>query len=159
MSDLRTLSLEDTPKVRDLDPIGRLSGLRAFQYSGGIWNKNVANSLAPIGRLAHLEELRLNNLKVLDGGLRPLAACSALRRLDVSNQFETADYAYLSVALPAVECDMFAPYVPLGGELGDNDMMVVGSGKPFLHSRRDAERLRRYEEAFRALQGRFATRD
>ena len=48
---LVTLTLIDTPKVRDVSPIGRLAALRALEYSGGMWNKNTADSLEPLGRL------------------------------------------------------------------------------------------------------------
>ena len=126
-----------------------------------MWNKNTADSLEPIGGLSVLEELRLTNVRVLDGGLRPVARCSALRSLVVSNQFPTADYAYLSVALPETSCDMFAPYVEPSLALGESIVMVVGSGKPFLHAVDDAARLERYATAFRDLQragGRSAPR-
>lgn len=156
LSELRTLSIVNTPKVRDLGPIARLIRLRALEYSGGIWSKNVANSLEPIGELLGLEELRLTNLRVLDGGLRPLARAHALRRLDVSNQFPTADYAYLSIALPETDCELFAPYVRWDRPIDGKNVMVVGSGKPFLNSTRDAARLRRYVDDFRRLQQRFA---
>ncbi len=35
-------------------------------------------------------------------------------------------------------------------------VMVVGSGKPFLNSRKDGARLKRYVDDFRQLQQRFA---
>jgi hypothetical protein len=153
---LKTLAIVDTPKVRDLSPIAGLSQLIALDYSGGIWNKNVANDLEPIGRLAVLEELRLTNLQVLHGGLRPLAHCRALRRLELSNQFPTADYAYLSVAMPDAECDHFAPYIRFEAPIGGKDVMVVGSRKPFLNSRTDAVRLQRYVDDYHRQQERFA---
>jgi hypothetical protein len=156
LSDLEVLSIINTPKMQDLGPIATLTRLHALEYSGGIWSKNVANSLESLGELPELEGLRLTNLRVLDGGLGPLARCRALRRLDVSNQFATADYAYLSVALAQTQCDMFAPYVLLDSPIGDKDVMVVGSGKPFLHSKKDADRLQRYVDEFRRQQERFA---
>lgn len=152
LSGLEILSIVDAPKARDLTPIARLARLCALDFSGGIWTKNTVNSREPIGQLGALEELRLTNLRVLDGGLRPLSGCRALRRLDVSNQFETADYAYLSVALPDTECDHFAPYVPLQGPIGGKDVMVVGSRKPFLVASKDAARIQRYVDEFRKLQ-------
>jgi hypothetical protein len=156
LRDLDTLILEDTPKVTDLGPVADLGGLRAFEYSGGIWNKNTAQTLEPIGSLTRLEEIRLTNLRVREGGLRPLARCKALQHLTLSNQFPTADYAYLSVALPEAECDMFAPHIRLSQAIDAGDIMVVGSRKPFLDSVEDAARLQRYEEAFRRLQEGFA---
>lgn len=149
---LEILSLVDIPKARDLTPIARLTRLRAFEFSGGIWTKNTALSLAPLAQVDTLEELRLTNLRVLDGGLRPLAGCRSLRRLDVSNQFQTADYAYLSVALPSTACDHFAPYVSLASPIGAKDVMVVGARKPFLHATTEARRLATYVDAFRRLQ-------
>ena len=156
LPELTTLAIVDTRKVRDLGAITGLTRLRALEYSGGMWSKNVANSLLPLGALTALEELRLTNLRVLDGGLRPLAGCRRLRRLDLSNQFATADYAYLSVMLPEAECDKFAPYIRFDAPLDGKDVMVVGSGKPFLNSRKDGARLKRYVEDFRQLQQSFA---
>ena len=151
---LTRLSISDTPKVRDLDPIGSLTNLVALNFSGGIWNKATAATLEPIARLAALEELCLTNIKILEGGLRPLALSRRLRRIELSNQFETADYAYLSVALPDAVCTHFAPYVPVGiGGLGD--AMVVGRRKPFLDSTRHADRLARYVADFERLQAEF----
>jgi hypothetical protein len=149
---LERLSLSDTPKATDLSPIARLDRLRALDFSGGIWTKNTAETLDPIGRLTALEELRLTNIRVLKGGLRPLASCRGLLRLDLSNQFDTADYARLSVALPATASDHFAPFIPLGQTVGGKDVMVVGSRKPFLDSTRDAARLKRYVDDFRRFQ-------
>jgi len=152
---LTRLSISDTPKVRDLEPIGALRHLVALNYSGGIWNRATAETLEPLARLEALEELVLTNIKVLEGGLRPLAGCPGLRALDLSTQFETAEYAYLSVALPDVVCRHFAPYVPL--EVGGMraDVMVVGRRKPFLDSKRDSDRLARYVAEFERLQAGF----
>lgn len=151
---LTRLSLSDVPKVLDLDPIGSLTGLVALNYSGGVWNKATAATLAPLSRLQALEELCITNVRILDGGLRPLAACRRLRRLELSNQFQTADYAYLSVALPDAVCSHFAAYVPVDIE-GLGDAMVVGRRKPFLDSTRDADRLARYVADFERLQAGF----
>jgi hypothetical protein len=149
---LTRLSISDTPKVRDLDPLGSLPNLVALNYSGGMWSKVTAATLEPIARLAALEELVLTNLKVLEGGLRPLGRLRQLRALDLSNQFDTADYAYLSVALPGTQCRHFAPFVPIEIDGLKADSMVVGRRKPFLDSKRDADRLARYVAEFERLQ-------
>ena len=151
---LRVLELMDVPKVRDLSPVSELRDLVAFSFAGGIWNKNRAATLEPLAALPRLEELVLNSLKVESDGLRPLARCRALKRLELSNQFETADYAYLSVHLPDTECTMFAPWVDVGkSDLGD--VMVVGKRKPFLNSETDGARIKKYERAFAKLQDKF----
>ncbi len=152
---LQVLLLEDTPKVFDLGPISRCSALSALECSGGLWRKNSVASLEPLAELPLLEHLVLTNLKIQAGGLRPLAGCKRLRRLQLSNQFPTEEYAFLSVALPAVACCLFAPYVQLHQPIDGKDIMVVGSRKPFLSSRQDAARLEKYAKAFAALRDHF----
>lgn len=152
---LELLSLEDIPKVRSIEPVAHLSRLVALDFSGGMWNKNRAETLEPIGRLPVLEELYLTNLRVDSGGLRPLARCRALRRLRLSNQFPTEDYAYLAAKLPVVECEMFAPCLPMGYKIGDKDVMVVGKRKPFLNATADAERMARYARDFERMKAAF----
>ncbi len=152
---IRVLSIEDCPKIADLAPLTSLGGLLAFNFSGGMWNANRAATLAPVGHLQNLEELRLLNLRVQDGGLRPVAGCSALKHLSLSNQFETADYAYLSVHLSDTECEMFAADTPLTKPIGGKDVMVTGRRKPFLNAEADAARLARYRAEFHRLQEEF----
>jgi hypothetical protein len=149
---LTRLSISDTPKVRDLEPLGALTTLVALNYSGGMWNKVTAETLEPIARLPALEELVLTNIKVLEGGLRPVGRLRRLRALELSNEFDTADYAYLSVALPDTKCRHFAPFVPIEIDGLKADAMVVGRRKPFLDSKRDADRLARYVAEFQRLQ-------
>ncbi len=153
---LESLVLVDVPKVRDLSPLEALSELAALEYSGGIWNPNHAVSLAPIASLPKLEELALTNLRVESGGLRPLGQCRSLKTLALSNQFDTEDYAYLSVALPQVQCQSFAPWVRVNHSDG-KDTMITGRRKPFLNSKEDAAKIAAYEEAFRRLQRQFAS--
>jgi hypothetical protein len=155
LTGLETLILVDTPKVRDLSALTTLPNLAALEYSGGIWNKQRAISLEPLAELPKLEELTLTNLSVESGGLRPLARCRALKTLHLSNQFDTEDYAYLSVALPNVECQAFQPWMRVQ-HAGGADTMITGRRKPFLNSATDGDRIAAYEAAFRKLQTRFA---
>jgi hypothetical protein len=155
---LETLVLENTPKIYDLQPLARLAALKALEISGGHRCSNDANharSLEPLADLNELEELSLANFKVDEGGLRPIAMCRSLRTLFLSNQFDTEDYAFLSVALPKVSCEKFAPWTRV--ELSNGaDTMITGKRKPFLNSKIDAAKITAYEEAFRSLQQRFS---
>lgn len=158
-SSLCVLLLENVPKAYDLSPMAKLADLRALEFSGGIWSKNRAHTLAPLAALPRLEELHLTNLVVDRDGLRPLAGCQALKRLRLSNQFLTEDYAYLAAKLPGVECDMLAPYIKLSSPIEGKDTMVVGKGKPLLDSRTDGERLAEYVRRFEALRRDFGGRE
>jgi hypothetical protein len=152
---LETLVLLDTPKVRSLVPLETLGRLRAFECSGGIWNQNNVDSLEPVSGLP-LEDVRLMHLQVAVEGLRPLAAVKTLRRLRVSNQFPTEDYAYLSVHLPAAACDRFAPFTRVDPPLDGKDVLVTGRRKPFLNTQADQAQLRKYVDAFEALRRQYA---
>jgi len=96
LTSLESLSLCHMTKARDLGPVSALSRLTSFAFTGGFNAQVTANSLEPLAQLENLEDLELSSLKVLEGGLRPLARCKALKRLHVSNQFAIEDYAYLA---------------------------------------------------------------
>jgi hypothetical protein len=156
MSQLKTLVIEDTPKTSDLSFLSELNSLRILAYGGGIWNKNTADSLEPIGTLQTLQCLHLSNLKIKDGGLRPIAKLPNLSELVLSNQFPTEDYAYLKAMLPGLKCDMLEPYVELGQPIDGKDVMVIGSRKPFLNSKTDKDMLEKYRKTFNRLVRKFA---
>jgi hypothetical protein len=65
------------------------------------------------------------------------------------------DYAYLSVALPQVQCKFFAPWVRVN-QFDGKDTMITGRRKPFLNSATHAEKIAAYEKAFARLQEQFA---
>ena len=153
---LDTLIIEDTPKVTSIAPLSKLKSLKHLEYSGGIWNKNSAETLAPISELRQLEHLVLNNIRVGDGNLRPLAKCRNIKELHICNRFKTEEFAYLAANMQDVECDMFQAYIKLGHSIGENDVMVVGSRKPFLNSVKDIEKLKKYEANFAKLVKKFS---
>jgi hypothetical protein len=155
LPELRTLVLEATPRIHDLAPLVALRKLTHLEFGGGLRFRNTARSLAPLADLPDLADLSLFNLKVSRGGLAPLAGCAALRELSLSNQFPTEQYAKLSVFLPHVRCQMFAPYLRLTPPVAGHDVMVVGRRKPLLNSQSDQARLHAYEEEFRRLQERY----
>ncbi len=152
---LKSLVLEDTLKVSDLSPLSECIELESFEYSGGMWKKNKTESLEPISKLPKLQSLRLLNLAVT-GGLKPLASLSSLRELELSNQFPTEEYAYLSVMLDCVRCDYFVPYIELPNPIEEKDVMVIGKRKPFLNKQTDAMKLAKYVEQFDGFKRKYA---
>lgn len=152
---LRLFSLSHCPKVHDLDPIAALQDLEILDLSGGMWSTFRPDSLAPLARLSKLRGLSLKAIRVRDQSLAPIAALTQLQELELSNQFPTEEYARLSVALAHVQCTHFAPYFDHVVAGGGRQIMVTGKGKPVLTLPKDAERLERYVERFRALQEKF----
>lgn len=153
--DLVGLILEETPKLVDLSSLSALRHLEYLEFSGGMNSMNTAKTLAPLAELPNLRNLSLFSLKVDAGGITPLAHCTSLKKLEISNQFSTEEYAFLSVHLPDTECAMFKAWV--ARRQSDLDVMIVGSRKPFLSSAIDAGRIEKYERLFAALRERFAS--
>jgi Leucine-rich repeat (LRR) protein len=151
LNNLHTLIIEDTPKIESIAPISKLRDLRYFEYSGGIWNKNSVESLQPIAQLQCLRSLTLHNVRVGDNSLKPIAECNNLEELKISNSFNTEEFAYLAANMPNTKCDMFQSYVKLDHSIGESDVMVVGSRKPFLNSQKDKAKLQKYEQNFAGL--------
>lgn len=156
LKSLSALIFEDTPKLYDLSRITECKELKYFEFSGGIITKNKVGNLAPLSALESLRYLRLLNLKVDEGGLKPLGGLVDLVELEVSNQFKTEDYAYLSICLPNTSCSHFAPYVFLPNPLNDKNVMVVGARKPFLNPEIDSDKLKKYKNEFLNFQEKFA---
>lgn len=157
-NDISFLEIEDAPKIETIEPIGTLTNLRWLCYRGGMWNANHADTLEHLAGLSNLEALVLHNLKVSKDGLKPLAALKSLGFLALSNQFETEDYAYLSVHMPETACAQFAAYQQLNARKY-GDVMVTGKRKPFLqsHDLKDQKRLQKYVAAFKKLQDGYRT--
>ena len=156
-AELEFLEITDAPKIASIAPLAALKKLRWLCFQGGVWNANYADSLDHLSGLSRLEALVLLNLRVGEGGLRPLASLTSLKSLFLSNQFETADYAYLAAHLSQTRCESFAPFIKLGSEVTKHDIMVTGKRKPFLNSRdpKDQKKLEKYVAAFEKLKREF----
>ena len=146
LTQVESLHLEHTTRVEDLDPIRHLKRLRSFGFEGGINVRATAKSLLPIAELEFLEDVILTNLKVLEGGLRPLARCKSLKELIVSQQFGWRDYAYLAAKLPHVDCDKFKPWTRYDKEF----VMLTGTPGGLVHWIADYKRVEAHEKRFLA---------
>lgn len=153
LPNLQSLTISDTKRWQDLSQLAGAE-ITHLDVSGGMWNDNTFESLAPLADLPNLETLVLNAVKAKEGGLKPLAQCKSLKRLSLSYKFDTEDYAYLSVKLPDVDCDAFAPYVSWD-HTPDDEVLVVGKRKPFLNRKKDEQRLAKYIADFDKLQMKF----
>ena len=156
LTNLKILVLIDTPKINDLTPLSKLKKIKKLSFSGGMNIKNVANSLLPLSELASLEFIQLHNLKVNVGGIKPLSKLTNLKEIDVSNQFPTEEYAYLSTVLISTYCKCFAPYVDMGHySIAGKNIMVTGARKPFLNRNNDRLKLDKYVRNFEILRERY----
>jgi hypothetical protein len=156
MTGLHLLGISHCPRVHDLSPIAALRNLEVLDLSGGMWSVFKPDTLQPLAGLDRLWGLSMTNIRVGDQSLEPVARLRALRKLELSNQFPTREYARLSVTLPNTECTHFEPYFAVFHGRGET-VMVTGKGKPVLELPRDQAKLDKYVAQFRALQEEFRT--
>ncbi|MDM5335106.1 leucine-rich repeat domain-containing protein [Ureibacillus composti] len=154
-SSLKSLLINDFSKLSNISPLQKNTGLELLELSGGMWKSLKLDSLQPLRYLNHLKYLGLSNIRVQDDSLEPISELIGLQELSISNQFPTEEYAMLSVNLPHTKCDYFKPYIYLNSPIDEKDVMVIGKRKPFLNSKVDVKRLRKYEEQFEAFQRKY----
>lgn len=154
-SNLYSLSIMDFPKLESLDSLETKPDICVLELEGGIWNALTVPTLDPLRKLVNLRHLTLMNIRVKDESLEPISELRQLEELSISNQFPTQEYARLSVRLPKTKCELFQPTILLESPIEDKDIMVVGKRKPFLNSKVDRIRIRKYEDQFREFQERF----
>ncbi|HFJ9483118.1 internalin [Bacillus cereus] len=153
-NNLSYLLIQGFSKLEDLSPIKDGKKLEGLFLGGAIMKTLNVKTLDPIGDLVELNELTLMNIKVQGRSLEPLMNLKRLKKLNVSNQFPMEEYAKLSVVLQNTECEFFKPYVRMESTEG-KDIMMIGRKRPFLNSKIDAEKIRKYEQEFKTVQEEF----
>ncbi len=151
---LSYLLIEDFSKLEDLTPIKDGQNLEGLYLGGGIVKALNVKTLKPISNLLKLSDLTLMNIKVKDRSLEPLMNLKRLKKLNLSNQFPMEEYAKLSVVLHNTECEFFKPYVRMESTEG-KDIMMIGRKRPFLNSKTDVEKIKKYEQEFKNTQEEF----
>jgi hypothetical protein len=153
---LRRLEISDFSKLRSIELIKTGTWLEILELSGGIWTKLNIESLEPLSELKRLKQLTLTNIKVDDKSLEPLLELKNLEILELSNQFPVEEYAKLSVVLTETECNLFSAYTKLKSPIEDKDIMITGTGKPFLNSVLDTKKIKAFETEFQKIQEQFS---
>ncbi len=156
MQGLRSLTLMDLKRLRDLTPLGQLTDLEALAVAGGIWNRMKVESLAPLGKLSRVRYLHITNLQPDDRSLAPLTDMASLEELDCGNLFSMDQFAAMAHRRPEVRCTWFQPFMAMPGlpcrRCGrDRQVMLTGLRKPTLCSACDADKLARHIEQFESL--------
>ncbi len=151
---LKSLEFSDFTRLRDLGDLSSAQGLEHLSFGNSPSGKTSIVSLIPIASLQSLVNLSLNPTKIDDGQVSPISLLPNLKFLNFSSRlFRFEQIAWLAARLPRqVECDYLRPFVSLrAGTLNDADVMILGKGKPFLNSSRDAQRIKRYVDEFERL--------
>lgn len=154
-TNLKTLAVTDFSMLDNISQLSAATQIRNLTLGGGHNKAMKVRTLEPISELTNLSTLCLTNLKVIDDTLRPIGKLSNLKRLDLSNQFDTSEYAWLATRLPTTECIMFqaANYCSIVNANNDVvwDTMITGKRKPFLLSTKDDAKIEKYRQEFERL--------
>ncbi|MBI1335011.1 MAG: hypothetical protein GC165_19275 [Armatimonadetes bacterium] len=154
LTNLEVLSLQSTNKIRNLDSLAALTTLRVLEIDAGLWNKITLETLEPLRFLPNLEELYLNDVKVISGGLSPIGKCKSLRYLALPHKYGMEDYAQLSAELPSVECRQFWPWVQI--QINDKvKYLGVAKGTSLLDPSSDRAKIDILERKFLKLRTQF----
>lgn len=152
---LRTLEITDFSKIADIGQLALATQLTSLIIGGGIDKKMKIKNLLPLSGLKNLRYLALSNLKVEDDSLAPIGELGNLSDLEISNQFETREFAWLANKLKQTNCTMFRATNPCNiiGTDGQTvwDTMVTGRKKPFLLSTKDKDKITKYHRDFELL--------
>ena len=151
---LRGLNLDDFTRIHDLSDLRTAASLEELEFGNKVWPKFVCRSLDPLESLTRLQRLTFNAKRIEDGRIEPLAALRKLEYLGFpSNLFTTEQVAWLRARLPeavtgpSLEPIRVFPREPEGA-LREKDVLVVGKRKPWLNSKKDAERIQRSVDDF-----------
>ncbi|WP_329742866.1 hypothetical protein [Dyella sp. A6] len=157
MPQLRHLLISDFAKLRDLSGLEQLSSLEELHLSGNLGSLSPPLrllSLAPVYRLESLQSFSLRNAKLEDDDITGLSDCSQLRQLDLSNQFERQQFAYLAKHLNAQLEQPICAHRPTSltcEKCGIGKRLVTGRRGPLLCPACDRARLAKAEIEFAKL--------
>jgi len=93
LGQLRWLGLENIKQIRDMGPIGQLTGLEGWYLGGSYWTTQHVRALEPLARLRELRYLAITNLKADDQTLVPLFALTKLETFVAAKWWSEAELA------------------------------------------------------------------
>lgn len=104
---LKTLEVTDFSKLELIDQLSLATQIIELTLGGGHDKPLKIKTIKPLASLKNLKYLCLTNLKIEDDTLQPIGQLKNLEILEISNQFETKEYAWLATRLPKTKCKMF----------------------------------------------------
>lgn len=157
---LKTLEITDFSKLEEIDQLSLATQISDLTLGGGHNKPLKIKTIRPLTGLKNLKYLCLTNLKIADDSLQPIGQLKNLEKLEISNQFETKEYAWLATRLPKTKCKMFQATNSCNIVGIDNklvwDTMVTGRRKSFLLSTKDKIKIDKYVNDFERLKNEHA---
>lgn len=157
---LKTLEITDFARLEEIDQLSLATQISDLTFGGGHDKPLKIKSIKHLSGLKNLRYLGLTNLKIEEDTLRPIGDLKDLELLEISNQFETKEYAWLASRLPNTKCKMFHATNSCNIVGADNklvwDTMVTGRRKSFLLSTKDQKKIDKHINDFERLKNELA---
>ena len=101
-----------------------------------------------------LEELFLSNANFPETELDKLKHLKTLKKLTINQKYSFERLAELSIILSDIECNEFRAWSPCDSSFGD--VKINGKRKPYLNSKIDRDKIKKYELEFEELKKNYA---
>jgi hypothetical protein len=154
---LTGLALNGFTRLHDLSDLATGGSLVELD----IFAEYRVETLDPLAELRGLRSLALFVSRLADRRIEPLGSMTGLLSLYIrSNQFTTAQLAWLRARLPTVLSESLAPFQH-SGYMGDpedgitRDVQLNGKRKPLVSSVRDAKRIQKHVDEFNRMVAEF----
>jgi hypothetical protein len=157
MQELESLSVYDFPKLENIDGIESLSKLKTLNLSGSrgaLTPKLCIKSIVPVSKIPNLTSFSLANASLGDDDVMHLAKCKQLQHLNLSNQFDRVQLAYLAKHLNKQLVKPLESHITSNIKCktcGEYQAMFIGRSMPMLCHICNDKRFKRHVDEFNQL--------
>ncbi len=155
---LQALYVSDFRLLRSLAGIDSLQGLTELHLSGNRGSLNPPlrlSSIKPLGRLKNLQRLELQNVRLEDDDVTPIASISTLKELVIAPNFERKQLAFLAMSLNAQLKEPIAACAESSlacSRCGDPKFLFTGRRMPLLCRNCDRAKFDKLMREFEEMQ-------
>ena len=149
---LTGLAFDDFSRLHSLDGIQTAPNLKHLHFGDKIWNTSTLTDLLPLVGIK-LISFSFGGKTIENNEISIYMKMPKLRFLDFrTNLYTTEQLAQIVASCPDISGYALCPYVKFhGADEAQKDVLICGKGKPFLHSKSDADKIEAYAKKFYSL--------
>lgn len=155
---LQSLRVSDFRLLRSIAGIERLQGLTELHLSGNLGSLTPPLrlcSIKPLAGLKNLQRLELEDVRLEDDDVTPIASISSLKELGIARNFDRKQLAFLARSLNAQLKEPITAYAEAGipcSHCGNPQFLFTGRRMPVLCRNCDSAKFDRLTLQFEELQ-------
>jgi len=145
---LEGLAFNDFSRLRSLDGIQNAPNLKHLHFGNKVWATSILSDLEPLAG-TKLISFSFGGKKIEREDISVYARMPELKVLDfATNLYTTEILAQIVAMCPDVSGYALVPYRTFDASNREKDVLICGKGKPFLHSKKDMEKIEGYKKKF-----------